>query len=175
MVGGTLKKKKNNRFTYKAVTVISAFILNTFLITINTINILEDFRISEVVNSPLLEFERHTAIDTKKAEIISIENLKNKNAIRQKETEAHESTKNTNKHDQKSNAEDNKNSNTSLQKSKKSARYAYNFVLGGIHESQPAYKGFLYNILISVNLLKKLGSEADFWVWAQLSPNSTLD
>jgi len=57
----------------------------------------------------------------------------------------------------------------------KVVRYAYNFVLGGIHESQLAYKGFLYNILISVNLLKKLGSEADFWVWAQLSPNSTLD
>jgi len=57
----------------------------------------------------------------------------------------------------------------------KKGRYAYNFVLGGIHESEPAYKGFLYNILISVNLLKKLGSEADFWVWAQLSPNSTLD
>jgi len=57
----------------------------------------------------------------------------------------------------------------------KKNRYAYNFVLGGIHENNLAYKGFLYNILISVNLLNKLGSEADFWVWAQLSANSTLD
>jgi len=55
------------------------------------------------------------------------------------------------------------------------ARYAYNYVLGGIHESDLRYKGFLYTILMSVNLLKNLGSEADFWVWAQLSPNSTLD
>ena len=55
------------------------------------------------------------------------------------------------------------------------ARYAYNFVLGGIHEKELAYRGFLYNILISVKVLRRLGSEADFWVWAQLSANSTLD
>lgn len=52
--------------------------------------------------------------------------------------------------------------------------YAYAFVLGGIHEDRPAYKGFLYDILISASLLRKLGSTADVWVWAQLSANSTL-
>ena len=35
--------------------------------------------------------------------------------------------------------------------------YAYAFVLGGIHESRPAYRGFLYNILVSVSLLREFG------------------
>ena len=55
-----------------------------------------------------------------------------------------------------------------------SSPYAYTFVLGGIHEDRPAYKGFVYDILVSANLLQKLGSTCDIWVWAQLSANSTL-
>jgi hypothetical protein len=51
-------------------------------------------------------------------------------------------------------------------------KYAYAFVIGGIHEGKPAYKGFLFNILISVSLLRKFGSKADFWLYAQLSPKS---
>ena len=55
-----------------------------------------------------------------------------------------------------------------------SSPYAYTFVIGGIHENRPAYKGFVYDILVSANLLRKLGSTCDIWVWAQLSANSTL-
>ena len=52
------------------------------------------------------------------------------------------------------------------------ARYAYTWVIGGIDEDRPAYKGFLYDVLISVNLLRKFGSEADFWLLAQLSDSA---
>jgi lipopolysaccharide biosynthesis glycosyltransferase len=53
-------------------------------------------------------------------------------------------------------------------------RYAYTWVLGGIDSTRPAYKGFLYGILVSVNILKKLGStKADFIVLTQLSSSSS--
>lgn len=48
-------------------------------------------------------------------------------------------------------------------------KYAYTWVLGGIDEDQPAYKGFLYDILISAHLLRRLGSKADLFVLTQLS------
>jgi len=54
------------------------------------------------------------------------------------------------------------------------SQYAYAWVLGGIHEDKPSYKGFVWTILISANILRREGSEADFWVYARLSPNSTL-
>jgi len=60
-------------------------------------------------------------------------------------------------------------SNTSTEK----PRYAYTWILGGIDPDRPAYKGFLYDILVSVNLLKKLGSKAEFIVLTQLSHNMT--
>jgi len=67
-------------------------------------------------------------------------------------------------------------SNTSPKKNaNESARYAYAYVLGAVHEDRLGYKGFLYDILISINLLKNLGSNADFWVWVQMSPDSSLD
>jgi hypothetical protein len=46
--------------------------------------------------------------------------------------------------------------------------------MGGIDDDNPGYKGFLYDILISVHLLKKLGSQADFWILTELSHNTTL-
>lgn len=53
-----------------------------------------------------------------------------------------------------------------------SSPYAYSFVVGSIHEDRHAYKGFLYNVFNTVHLLKKLGSTADFVLWAQLAPDS---
>lgn len=53
--------------------------------------------------------------------------------------------------------------------------YAYSWVMGAVHEDRPAYKGFLYDVLISANLLKKLGSTADLWLWVQMSPESNLN
>jgi lipopolysaccharide biosynthesis glycosyltransferase len=55
-----------------------------------------------------------------------------------------------------------------------SSPYAYTFVLGAIHEDRPAYKGFLYDVLIAASLLRKYGSTADIWLWVQLSPDSRL-
>eukprot|EP00560_Eucampia_antarctica_P001940 CAMPEP_0197833114 /NCGR_PEP_ID=MMETSP1437-20131217/17796_1 /TAXON_ID=49252 ORGANISM="Eucampia antarctica, Strain CCMP1452" /NCGR_SAMPLE_ID=MMETSP1437 /ASSEMBLY_ACC=CAM_ASM_001096 /LENGTH=905 /DNA_ID=CAMNT_0043436955 /DNA_START=312 /DNA_END=3029 /DNA_ORIENTATION=- len=54
------------------------------------------------------------------------------------------------------------------------AKYAYAFVVGGIHEDRPGYKGFIYNVLITVGIFLEMGSQADFVLWAQLSPDSTL-
>ncbi|KAL7574605.1 hypothetical protein ACA910_002959 [Epithemia clementina (nom. ined.)] len=51
-----------------------------------------------------------------------------------------------------------------------SSPFAYAFVLGGIDPDRPAYKGFLYNILVATRLLRKMGSTADVWIWTQLSP-----
>jgi lipopolysaccharide biosynthesis glycosyltransferase len=52
--------------------------------------------------------------------------------------------------------------------------YAYAWIMGGVHEDRFAYKGFLWTILISANLLRKLGSTADFWVYVRLSSQSKL-
>jgi hypothetical protein len=52
--------------------------------------------------------------------------------------------------------------------------YAYAWVMGGIHEDRPAYRGFLYDVMISANLLRQYGSTADFWLWIQMSPDSKL-
>lgn len=54
------------------------------------------------------------------------------------------------------------------------SKYAYAWVLGGIHEDKPSYKGFVWTILISANILQREGSDADFCLFARLSPNSTL-
>jgi lipopolysaccharide biosynthesis glycosyltransferase len=53
--------------------------------------------------------------------------------------------------------------------------YSYAWVLGGVHEDKWAYRGFLWNIIISANLLRKLGSTADLWIFVRLSPESKLD
>ena len=52
--------------------------------------------------------------------------------------------------------------------------YAYAWLIGSIHEDNQAYKGFLYNILISAKVLREKGSTADFVFLAQLSPDSKL-
>ena len=55
------------------------------------------------------------------------------------------------------------------------SKYCYMFLLGGIHENKAAYEGFLYSILVSVSILRRLGSQADFVVWTQLASDSALD
>jgi Alpha-N-acetylglucosamine transferase len=55
-----------------------------------------------------------------------------------------------------------------------SSPYAYAWIMGGVHEDKFVYKGFLWTILISANLLRKLGSTADFWVYVRLSSQSKL-
>ena len=65
---------------------------------------------------------------------------------------------------------DNKNINVSPT----SSPYAYSWLIGGIHEDRHSYKGFIYSVLISVNILRRKGSTADFVLWAQLSPDSKL-
>ena len=53
-------------------------------------------------------------------------------------------------------------------------RYAYAFLIGGVHEDRPAYKGFLYNVLIASYLLHISGSTMDIIVYIQMSPDSKL-
>lgn len=52
--------------------------------------------------------------------------------------------------------------------------YAYMWMIGGIHEDRHAYKGFLFDVMISVYLLKERlnSTDADFWVLAQLASDS---
>lgn len=52
--------------------------------------------------------------------------------------------------------------------------YAYAFLVDQIHESQLAYKGSLYTVLVAVSYLRKLGSQADFVVFVKLMQNSEL-
>ena len=52
-----------------------------------------------------------------------------------------------------------------------SSDYAYAWVLDGVREDEP---GFVWKILTSANSLRREGSEADFWLFAPLSSNSTL-
>jgi len=56
-----------------------------------------------------------------------------------------------------------------------SSPYAYVWIIGGIHEDKPSYKGFVWDVLISVSLLRKTGSTADFWLFVRISPDSKLD
>ncbi len=50
--------------------------------------------------------------------------------------------------------------------------YAYTWIIGGIHEDRPSYKGFIWDVATSVNVLRKAGSKADFWLLVRLSPDS---
>ena len=52
--------------------------------------------------------------------------------------------------------------------------YAYAFLIGGVHEHRPAYRGFLYDVLISAHILRKVGSTMDVWLFVQISPDSNL-
>ena len=53
--------------------------------------------------------------------------------------------------------------------------YAYLWIIGGVNEDNFYYKGFVWDVLVSASMLRKLGSTADFWLYIRMSPNSKLD
>jgi hypothetical protein len=53
--------------------------------------------------------------------------------------------------------------------------YAYAFVVGGCSPEKPAYKNYIYNILIATRILRSKGSKADVFVFFQMSYNSVND
>jgi hypothetical protein len=57
------------------------------------------------------------------------------------------------------------------------SKYAYAFVLGGCNpdEDFPAYRSFIYNILVSTRVLREAGSQADVIAFFQISYKSTYD
>lgn len=55
-----------------------------------------------------------------------------------------------------------------------SSKYAYTWIIGSINDNDLAYKGFMWDVLISAHVLHKHGSTADFWVYTRLSPDSNL-
>ncbi|GFH55741.1 hypothetical protein CTEN210_12217 [Chaetoceros tenuissimus] len=63
----------------------------------------------------------------------------------------------------------------SLNTTEPSSPYAYVWVMGGINENKPAYKGFIWDILISARLLCRTGSTADKWLYVRLSPESNRE
>mmetsp|Transcript_50741 Transcript_50741/g.152820 ORF Transcript_50741/g.152820 Transcript_50741/m.152820 type:complete len:464 (-) Transcript_50741:156-1547(-) len=55
-----------------------------------------------------------------------------------------------------------------------SSPYAYVWIIGGVHEDRPSYRGFVWDVLISASLLRRTGSKADFWLYVRLSPGSQI-
>ena len=53
--------------------------------------------------------------------------------------------------------------------------YAYLWIIGGVNEDNFYYKGFVWDVLVSASMLRKLGSTADFWLYIRMSPDSKLD
>jgi hypothetical protein len=53
-----------------------------------------------------------------------------------------------------------------------SARYAYAFLVAGVDPDKPAYRYFLYNILVAARLLHETGSTADIGIFLQLRHSS---
>jgi hypothetical protein len=67
--------------------------------------------------------------------------------------------------------------NSTLTGKRQLAKYAYAFVLGGCNpdEEFPAYRYFIYNILVSARVLREAGSQADVVAFFQISYKSTFD
>ena len=67
--------------------------------------------------------------------------------------------------------------NSMLTGKRQFAKYAYAFVLGGCkpEEEFPAYRYFIYNILVSARVLREAGSQADVVAFFQISYKSTFD
>ena len=54
-----------------------------------------------------------------------------------------------------------------------SSSYAYMFLIGGVDPNEPkGYLGFLYNVLISSDILRNDGSKADIWLFIQMHPTT---
>jgi hypothetical protein len=55
--------------------------------------------------------------------------------------------------------------------------YAYAFVIGGCNPAKPAYRNYIYNIIVATRILRSEGSKADVFVFFQMSydsPSETL-
>ena len=53
--------------------------------------------------------------------------------------------------------------------------YAYIWTIGAIKEDRPVYKEFLWDVILLVKMLRKLGSTDDFFLYVYLSMYSQLD
>ena len=53
------------------------------------------------------------------------------------------------------------------------SKYAYAYVIGGCNPSNPSYRGFIYNVLVSTRLLRDQGSMNDVVVFIQLTYSYT--
>jgi len=54
-------------------------------------------------------------------------------------------------------------------------KIAYASILGGVDPQKPAYRGFLYNLLIAAKILRAAGSRADIIVFFQMSHATNLE
>jgi hypothetical protein len=55
--------------------------------------------------------------------------------------------------------------------------YAYAFVIGGCSPAKPAYRNYIYNILVATRIIRSEGSKADVFVFFQMNydfPSETL-
>jgi hypothetical protein len=57
----------------------------------------------------------------------------------------------------------------------KSSPYTYAFVIGGCNPDKPAYRNYIYNILVATRILREQGSKADVVVFFQMSYDSALE
>lgn len=51
-------------------------------------------------------------------------------------------------------------------------RFCYAFLIGGVHEDNPGYRGFLYNAMIATRILRNNNSTADVKLMIQFSSHS---
>jgi hypothetical protein len=54
------------------------------------------------------------------------------------------------------------------------SKFAYVFLIGGIHEDRPAYLGFLFNVLVAQDILRSTGSQNDVWVLLQFAADAKI-
>lgn len=54
------------------------------------------------------------------------------------------------------------------------SKFAYVFLIGGIHEDRPAYLGFLFNVLVAQDILRSTGSHNDVWVLLQFAADANI-
>jgi hypothetical protein len=54
------------------------------------------------------------------------------------------------------------------------SHWAYAFLLSGVHPEEPAYRGFLYNILVACEILRNSQTKADILLLVQMNARSAL-
>lgn len=61
------------------------------------------------------------------------------------------------------------------QQPRKSSRFTYAFVLGGVNPHRPAYRGLLWGVMVNVYALQRYGSTADLYYLSNSLPMLSME